>query len=116
MVESTWLPCSFLPEYGSRWYEEADNLKLVVPVDSEDVEVALRLGPEGQLRELSCRRWSDLTDDGSYAWIPFASYAEAEQTFGDYTVPSQVRAVWWAGTDRQFDFFIASVDDVQYSL
>jgi hypothetical protein len=77
--------------------------------------VTIELAADGQLRELRLQRWSDLTDDGNYAWIPFASYTQAERTFGDYTVPSQIRASWWAGTDREFEFFHTTVDDIQYS-
>jgi hypothetical protein len=115
VVESTWLPSTFLPEYGAQWFEENGSLMLSMPIDSEAVPVTMELEADGQLRELRLQRWSDLTDDGSYAWIPFASYTEAERTFGDYTVPSQLRASWWAGTDREFEFFRAIVDDVQYS-
>jgi hypothetical protein len=115
VVESTWLPSTFMPEYGAQWSEENESLRLTMPIDSESVEVTMELEADGQLRELRLQRWSDLTDDGSYAWIPFASYTQAERTFGDYTVPSQIRASWWAGTDREFEFFRASVDDIQFS-
>ena len=70
---------------------------------------------DGQLRELRLQRWSDLTDDGGYTWIPFAACSEAERTFGDHTVPAQVRASWWAGTDSEFEFLHAVVDDIQYA-
>jgi hypothetical protein len=115
IVESTWLPSTFVPERGVRWSEEGGSLHLTMPVDNEDVQVTMRLEADGQLNQLYLQRWSDLTDDGSYAWIPFASYTEAERTFGDYTVPAQIRASWWAGTDREFEFFRAAVDDIQYS-
>jgi len=115
VVESTWLPPTFVPEYGAQWFEENGSLHLTMPIDSEAVQVTMELAADGQLRELHLQRWSDLTDDGSYAWIPFAAYTEAERTFGDYTVPSQLRASWWASTDREFEFFRASVDDIQFS-
>ena len=115
VVESTWLPSTFVPERGAQWFESGGRLRLTMPIDNEDVQVTMRLESEGQLRELTLQRWSDLTDDGRYAWIPFASYTEAERTFGDYTVPTQLRASWWAGTDREFEFFRTVVDDIQYS-
>jgi hypothetical protein len=115
VVESTWLPSTFLPEFGARWSEEGEISSLEMPIDNEDVQVTMHLESDGQLRELSLQRWSDLTDDGSYAWIPFAARTEAERTFGDYTVPAQIRASWWAGTDREFEFFRTVVDNIQYS-
>ena len=115
VVESTWLPSTFVPEYGAQWSEENGSLRLTMPIDSEAVPMTIELAADGQRRELRLQRWSDLTDDGNYAWIPFASYMQAERTFGDYTVPSQIRASWWAGTDREFEFFHTTVDDIQYS-
>ncbi|HEX6556162.1 MAG TPA: DUF6544 family protein [Ktedonobacteraceae bacterium] len=115
VVESTWLPSSFLPDFGAHWSEEGNLPQLTMSIDNEDVRVTMRLESDGLLRELSLQRWSDLTDDGRYAWIPFASHTEAERTFGDYTVPSRLRASWWAGTDREFEFFRTEVDTIHYS-
>jgi hypothetical protein len=115
VVESTWLPSSFLPEFGSRWSEEGSLLQLSMPIDHEDVRVRMQLESDGLLRELSLERWSDLTNDGRYTWIPFAAHTEAERTFGDYTVPSRLHALWWAGTDREFEFFRTEVDTIHYS-
>ena len=42
----------------------------------------------------------------------FATHTEAERTFGDYTVPSRLHASWWAGTDREFEFFRTEVDSI----
>jgi hypothetical protein len=115
VVESTWLPSTFVPQWGAHWSEDGGDLQLTIPIDNEDVQATMRLEADGRLRELHLQRWSDLTDDGSYAWISFVSYMEAERTFGDYTVPAQIRASWWAGTDREFEFFRTVVDDIQYS-
>ena len=115
VVESIWLPSTFLPECGATWSEQDGQLRLVVPVHGEEVAATLRIGPAGELRELHIERWSDLTDDGSYAWIPFATQVAAERTFGDYTIPSEVQATWWAGTEREFAFFRATVDDATFA-
>jgi hypothetical protein len=115
LVESIWLPSAFLPEFGAAWSEQDGQLRLVIPVHGEDVAATLRIGLAGELRELNIDRWSDLTDDGSYAWIPFVSRVAAERAFGDYTIPSEVQAAWWAGTDREFAFFSATVDDATFT-
>jgi hypothetical protein len=115
VVESTWLPSTFVPQWGAHWSEDGSGLQLTIPIDNEDVQATMRLEADGRLRELRLQRWSNLTHDGSYAWIPFAASMEAERTFGDYTVPAQIRASWWAGTDREFEFFRTVVDDIQYT-
>jgi len=115
LVESIWLPSAFLPESGATWSEQNGQLRLTVPVHGEEVEARLRIGPAGELRELHIKRWSDLTDDSNYAWIPFAAQIAAERTFGDYTIPSEVQATWWAGTEREFAFFRATVDNATFA-
>jgi len=62
VVESTWLPSSFLPEFGAHWSEEGSLLQLTMSIDNEDVRVTMRVESDGLLRELSLQRWSDLTD------------------------------------------------------
>jgi hypothetical protein len=43
------------------------------------------------------------------------SRVEAERSFGDYTIPWRLRASWWAGTDREFEFFRATVQQAHFS-
>ena len=115
VVESTWLPSTFVLGAGIQWSEQDRCLQLTMPIDRQDVQVRMHLDANGRLCELHLRRWSDLTDDGTYTWIPFASSMEAERTFGDYTVPSQIRASWWADTEREFEFFRTTVDNIEFS-
>jgi hypothetical protein len=115
VVESIWLPPAFLPNCGAAWSDHDGQLRLVVPVHGDEVLATVRIGPAGELSELRIERWSDLTDDGSYTWIPFATQVAAERTFGDYTIPSEVRATWWAGTERAFTFFRATVDEATFT-
>jgi hypothetical protein len=114
VVESVWLPSAFLPDTGAVWSEEDGRLRLTLPVHGETVPASLRIEPSGELRDLRLDRWSDLTDDRAYAWIPFESRVEAERSFGDYTIPSRLRAAWWAGTDREFEFFFAAVQQATF--
>jgi hypothetical protein len=111
IVESIWLPSAFLPMCGAEWAEQNGQLQLAIPVHGQEVSAILRIGPAGELRELHIERWSDLTDTGSYAWIPFAAQSTAERRFGGYIIPSEVQATWWAGTERAFTFFHATVDE-----
>jgi hypothetical protein len=86
-----------------------------LPVHGEAVHASLRIGPAGQLHDLRLERSSDLTDDHAYTLIPFQSWVQAERSFDDYTIPSQLHAVWWAGTDREFQFFRATVQQATFS-
>jgi hypothetical protein len=115
VVDSTWLPSAFLPSLGVRWSDEDGNgVRLSVPVDGEDVDATLGLGADGALRAIRLPRWSNLTPDGRYDWVPFSARVEAERTFGGYTIPSAVTAVWHLCIDQAFEFFHAAVSDVQF--
>jgi hypothetical protein len=80
LVESVWLPSTFLPNTGAAWSEHYDRLRLTPPVHGEAVQASPRTGSAGELHDLRLERWSDLTDDRAYTLIPF-----------------QRHAAWWAG-------------------
>jgi hypothetical protein len=115
VVESVWLPSAFVPANGAHWTQEGDAVRVAVPVHGELVRARLDLGPAGELQAMRLDRWSDLTDDQTYGPIPFESCIENERTFGDLTIPSELHATWWAGTDRAFRFFEAAVDDASFT-
>jgi hypothetical protein len=115
VVESVWLPSTFLPQAGASWTEKNDQLHVIVPVHGEDVHATVRLGSAGEPREMRMDRWSDLTDNRSYTLIPFETRMETERSFGDYTIPARLRAAWWAGTEREFEFFRATVEQAAFA-
>jgi hypothetical protein len=115
VVESVWLPSAFLPDAGAAWAEEDGCLRLTLPVHGEDVQASLLVGTSGELHAMRLDRWSDLTDDRTYTSIPFETRVEAERRFGDYTIPSQLRSAWWVETDREFEFFRATVQQACFS-
>nr|WP_218160442.1 DUF6544 family protein [Amycolatopsis marina] len=114
VVESTWLPSAYLPAYGTRWSAGDDGENITVPIDGEDIEAVLHLGAEGELVELRLLRWSNLTEDGRYGWVPFSAKVHAHRSFDGYTIPSDIRASWATGTEREFEFFHATVEHAQF--
>lgn len=114
VVESVWLPSTFLPAAGARWTTTGEDLAVSVPVHGEDVCVQPRVGEAGELLTMNLERWSDLHDGRAYGPVPFQTEVEAEDTFGGYTIPSRLRARWWAGTNRQFEFFRAQVHQAMF--
>jgi hypothetical protein len=115
VVESVWLPAAFVPANGAHWTQEGDAIGVAVPVHGELVRATLAFGPAGELQAMRLDRWSDLTDDHTYGPVPFESRIESERSFGDLTIPSELHATWWAGTDRAFRFFEAAVDDASFT-
>src|SRR5947208_17149527 len=62
VVESTWLPSSFLPEFGAHWSEEGSLLQLTMSIDNQDERVTMRVDSDGLLRELESPGGDNFTD------------------------------------------------------
>ena len=60
-------------------------------------------------------RWGN-PDGAPFRRCPFGVAVEAEATFSGITSPSQFRAGWWWGTDRQAEgeFFRARITNAQF--
>ena len=63
-------------------------------------KVDLHVGEQGQLREVLIQRWGN-PNNSPYGRYPFGVTVEAESTFDGITIPSEFRAGWWWGTDRE---------------
>lgn len=115
VVESTWLPSAFLPSLGAKWSQDAEGDHVAIPIDGDDVQATIHVGPHGEMAGLHLLRWSNVTADGRYGWVPFSARASAHRRFSGYTIPSDITASWGAGTDHEFEFFHATVENVRFS-
>jgi hypothetical protein len=82
----------------------------------DDTETAeLRVGEDGQLLEVVVDRWGN-PGGAPFRLCPFGVAVEAEATFSGITIPSQFRAGWWWGTDRQAEgeFFRARITNARF--
>ncbi len=101
LIESVTIPSALLPGPNVR-IEGVDDSRFtaVVSLHGETTPITVTVDPEGRVVETVMPRWGNLTDDGSYRYIPYGVTAMAERTFGGYTIPSEVRVGWWYGTER----------------
>ncbi|MBW4565240.1 MAG: hypothetical protein KME32_29980 [Mojavia pulchra JT2-VF2] len=113
--ELVWLPSALLPERGVSW-EAIDQrtIQASLNIDGEFVKLTLIIDSDGKLLKLSLPRWGEHTKDGSYAYIPFGGECQQEQTFGGFTIPSQMSVGWWFGTERYLDFFRATIEQAEF--
>jgi hypothetical protein len=79
-------------------------------IGGELESVRLRVGPQGELRDVLMQRWGN-PDRQPYGRYAFGVTVHSERAFGGITIPATFTAGWWHGTDRQADgeFFRATI-------
>jgi hypothetical protein len=113
--EYFWLPSALLPERGVSWRAIDNNsIQATLKADGETIVLTFAIDNQGRLLRGTLPRWGNKAEDGQYAEIPFGGEYQAEQTFGGYTIPSQMGAGWWIGTDRYFEFIRTTLEQVQF--
>lgn len=113
--ESFWLPSALLPSRGVSWQAIDDTtIQATLKAEGESITLTFVIDDRGRLIQSSFLRWGNQTEDKHYAKIPFGATYLSEQTFDGYTIPSQIGAGWWSGTDRYFEFFRTSIEQAHF--
>lgn len=113
--EFVWLPSALLPQQGVIWQAiDERTVQASFVIDDEPVTLRLIVDADGKVLQLSLPRWGDATEDGSWNYIPFGVEFQAEQQFGGFTIPSQMNAGWWFGTERYLEFFRATIAKAEF--
>ncbi len=114
--ESFWLPSALLPQNGVNWQAIDNNtIEANIKVDGESVTLTFVIDSNGKLLKMSLPRWGDKTEDGSHTYIPFGGECLSERIFGGFTIPDQINAGWWFGTDKYFKFFRATIEQAEFN-
>ncbi|WP_242055467.1 DUF6920 family protein [Nostoc flagelliforme] len=113
--EFFWLPSALLLQHNVTWKAiDERTIQASLNIDGELITLTLVTDFNGKLLKLSFLRWGEHTEDGSYAYIPFGGEFQEEQTFGGFTIPAQINAGWWFGTERYLEFFRAKVEQAEF--
>lgn len=113
--EFVWLPSALLPQQGVIWQAiDERTVQASFVIDDEPVTLRLIVDADGKVLQLSLPRWGDATEDDSWNYIPFGVEFQAEQQFGGFTIPSQMNAGWWFGTERYLEFFRATIAKAEF--
>lgn len=98
VAEAVWCPAALLPRPGVRWEPvDGKRARVMQTVDGEELAMTLRVGPEGELLELSMERHGDVRGD-DWGPTPYGFEVLAERTFAGHTIPSHLRGGWHFGT------------------
>lgn len=115
VAEGLFFPSSLLPGPNVR-IEAVDDSHFTVwmSLHGEEVSVTVTVDGEGRMKEYVLPRWGNLTEDGSYRYIPYGGIVLEERTFGGYTIPSRASGGWWWGTERYLEVIHLVVDSAWY--
>jgi len=93
----------------------SDQVTATWRIGDHEESVDLQIGAHGQLRRVLIQRWGN-PNRSPYGRYPFGVTIGAEDTFAGITIPSEFRAGWWWGTDRQDEgeFFRAHITDAMF--
>lgn len=114
--EAVWLP-SVLCQPGVAWRElNESQVQADFTAFGEPAHLTLTLDMQGAIQQVALQRWGN-PEGGDYHYDTFGVIAEASSTFDGYTIPTQLRAGWFLGTDRfesEGEFFRCTIDQVRY--
>jgi hypothetical protein len=115
VAELMWLPSALLPQQEVQWSAIDDHtIQAHLKVDDEPVNLTLVIDADGKVLESYALRWGNHTPNGSWAYIPMGGKCYAERTFGGYTIPSQMSAGWWFGSEQYFEFFQSAIEHAEF--
>jgi hypothetical protein len=97
--QAIWLPGSLLPSNGAHWSAvDGDHADATVPGSGTYTRLRIGIEPDGAVHDLAMSRWGRTR--GRFGWMPFGMVADAEASYGHFTLVSQGRVGWWYGTPR----------------
>jgi hypothetical protein len=114
--EAVWLP-SVLCQPGVAWTElNESQVQADFTAFGEPAHLTFTLDAQGAIQQVALERWGS-PEGGEYHYDTFGVIATASSTFEGYTIPTQIRAGWFFGTNRfetEGEFFRCTVDRACY--
>jgi hypothetical protein len=113
--ELFWLPSALLPQNQVEW-QAIDNhtIQATLKIDNEIINLTLIIDENGRVLEIKLPRWGNKNIDKTWQYIPFGGKFTQEASFQGFTVPSQINAGWWLGTENYHSFFQATIEEGEF--
>jgi hypothetical protein len=116
VIEGVTLPSTLLPGPNVNIeVVDSSRFSVITQLDGETTPITVAVDPSGRPMEVTMQRWGNLTDDGSYQFIPYGMQITGERTFDGYTIPTEVAGGWWYGTEQYLEVIRLSVDRARLS-
>jgi hypothetical protein len=113
--ELFWLPSALLPQNQVSWQAIDNNIiQASFNIDSDTVNLTFIIDENGRVLEAKLPRWGNQTTDKIWQYIPFGGTFSQETSFQGFTIPSQINAGWWLGTEKYNVFFQATIEAADF--
>lgn len=113
--ELFWLPSALLPQNQVTWQALDNNtIQASFNIDGETITLTFIIDEHGRVLEAKLPRWGNQITDKHWQYIPFGGTFSQETSFQGYTIPSQINAGWWLGTEQYDGFFQASIEEAEF--
>jgi hypothetical protein len=116
LAERMLAPASLLPSPDVEWIDHSDNcVVLRVRTHGRWQEFHLTVDPDGMPRKLTFQRWGNVeTEGGAWQEIPYAVRFEGVFRADGYSLPHEMQASWWAGTDRELTVVDLEIEEATF--
>lgn len=99
------------------WTElNASQVQATFTALGEPAKITLTVSNQGVLEQIKVDRWGN-PDAGAFQYNDFGGIVEEIGTFEGYTIPTQLRAGWFFGSERfesEGEFFHCTIDKAIY--
>ncbi|WP_199301728.1 DUF6544 family protein [Sphaerospermopsis sp. FACHB-1194] len=113
--ELFWLPSALLPQNQvSLQAIDHNTIQATFNIEGETVNLTFIIDENGRVLEVKLPRWGNQTTYKSWQYIPFGGTFSQETSFQGYTIPSQINAGWWLGSEQYNGFFQASIEEAEF--
>lgn len=115
-AETMLLPSVFCRDDMTWSSTDTAHLHASFVAQGEPAKLDLAIDQTGRLQTAKLLRWGN-PEGVEHHYVDFGAIAEAEGTFGGYTIPTRLRVGWYFGSGRfesEGEFFRATIDDAIY--
>jgi hypothetical protein len=114
--EAVWLPAVFCHSDVSWTALNELQVQANFVTLEQPIQLTLSLDEQGLLTQAKFKRWGN-PDGGEYHYEAFGVRVQESGTFGGYTIPTQICAGWFFGSDcfeSDGEFFRCTIDKAIY--
>lgn len=110
--DSILMPWTLLPSQGAAWARTEEPVAVEVVLDGVPFRLELDVRADGRLAGVRMEHWAPIGEAG-WGLTPFGARLGRTETVEGYTIPAQIQAGWFPGTERYAPVYELELVDVR---